>query len=64
MEADQKNQKEVAVGLSFYFPYIKKFDLVHDEHDPADVVVPWCKAIVGYQSESNNGEASYIDNIK
>ena len=55
------------MGLSIYFPFIKKFDLVHDnhtQHPPGDVVVPWCKALVGYHVDNGNADASYMESVK
>ena len=56
VEVESKEMKDVLVGISIYFPFIKKFDLVHDNHggQPSDVVVPWCKAMFGYHVENNH----------
>ena len=53
--------------MSIYFPFIKKFDLAHDNHTshpPENAVVPWCKAIVGYHIDNSNFDASYIESVK
>lgn len=55
------------MGLSIYFPFIKKFDLVHQNHSensPIDAVVPWCKAMVGLHMDSSQLDASYMESVK
>lgn len=55
------------VGISLFFPYIKKFDLVHKNHSThssSDVVVPWCKSMLGLHVENSNIDASFVESVK
>ena len=36
----------------------------HAFHQPHEMIVPWCKIIMGLQIESNNVEVSYVESVR
>lgn len=37
---------------------------IHGFHEPHDMIVPWCKILIGLQLDNNNVDASYVESVK